>query len=308
MADTPLGLARAPRATFAQLRTFEAVAALGSVTSAAQRLHLSQPTVSTQLKELAAGLDTRLFVPAGRGIQLTDTGRALLECVRHMFGHWQAFEESVQAIAGLQRGVLRIAGVTTTEYFIAQLLQPFARAYPGVQIDLAVENRAAVVERLQREQDDLAVMMMPPTDMPLQQMPILDNPLVVIGPAGHPWSQSRTKRPIRQLIEQGLLMREAGSGTRAAAMDHLASLGHQPRIHMSLGSNEALKHAVAAGLGLAVISRHALAQEPAADGVAVLPVSGFPIRRQWQLVWRSDRHLPLAAATFVAQAKAQALG
>ncbi len=305
---TPLGLARAPRATFAQLRTFEAVAALGSVTAAAQRLHLSQPTVSTQLKELASGLDARLFVPAGRGIQLTDTGHALLDCVRQMFGHWQAFEESVQAIAGLQRGVLRIAGVTTTEYFIARLLQPFAQAYPGVQIDLAVENRAAVVERLQREQDDLAVMMMPPTDMRLNQLPILDNPLVVIGPLAHAWAQSATRRSLRQLAEVGLLMREAGSGTRAAALDHLATHGHQPRIHMSLGSNEALKHAVAAGLGLAVISRHALAQDPATEGVAVLPVAGFPIKRQWQLVWRSDRRLPLAAATFVAQAKAQAFG
>lgn len=293
-----------PRATFAQLRTFEAVARLGGVTKAAQALHLTQPTVSTQIRELSDGVGTALLVPAGRGVQLTDAGRTLLRTVQAMFGHWQAFTDAVDDLRGLRRGVLRLAGVSTSEYFIAQMLKPFVALHPGVEVDLAVENRDAVVQRLQREQDDLAIMMMPPPDMALSSYPFMANPLVVIGPTGHPWLQ-RKRMPLAQLAAQPLLMREAGSGTRQAALEHLKQHALTPELRMTLGSNEALKHAVAAGLGVGVISRHALAADPAQDGLALLPVATFPIRRSWQLVWRSDRRLPLAASTFLAFVKAQ---
>jgi DNA-binding transcriptional LysR family regulator len=243
-------------------------------------------------------------VPAGRGVQLTDAGQALLHTTQAMLGQWQAFTETVDDLRGLRRGVLRLAGVSTSEYFIAQMLKPFVALHPGVEVDLAVENRDAVVQRLQRDQDDLAIMMMPPAHIPLSAYPFMENPLVVIGPLEHPWAQ-RKRVPLAQLASQPLLMREAGSGTRQAALAHLESSHLTPELRMTLGSNEALKHAVAAGLGVGVISRHALAADPALDGLAVLPVATFPIRRAWQLVWRSDRRLPLAASTFVAFVKAR---
>lgn len=289
---------RPPRATFNQLRTFEAVARLGGMSRAAFELHLSQPTVSAQIRELSSSLGLELVVSSGRGVRLTEEGRALQAVARDLFERWHQFEETVDSLRGLHRGVLRIAGVTTAEYFIARMLKPFAVSYPGVRIDLSVENRDRVIERISRELDDVAVMMLPPSQLPLECLPFMDNPLVVIGPVGHPWA-TRRRIALAELALESLLMREPGSGTRQAALEWFEQRGIQPDIRMTLGSNEAIKHAVAAGLGLAVLSRHTLADEPQHEGLAVLAVAGFPIRRQWQLVWRRDRPLPRAAAAFI---------
>ena len=291
-------LTKPPRASLAQLRSFEAVAKYGGITRAAAALHLTQPTVSTQLRELRESTGVDLLVPAGRGVQLTDAGRALLETVTRMFDNWREFEEGIADMQGLVRGSLRIAGVTTTEYFLAQWLKPFLQAYPGIDVDLVIDNRDAVIRRLEREQDDIAVMMMPPTHLALHSMAVMDNPLCLIGPADHPWAQRRTT-PLKKLAGVDLLMREAGSGTRQATLDFLAQHGLAPRIRMTLGSNEAIKHAVAAGLGVAVISRHALAKNPAQEGLCVLRMAGLPIQRHWRVVWRQDRRLPRAATVFM---------
>jgi LysR family transcriptional regulator, low CO2-responsive transcriptional regulator len=295
-------LSKPPRATFAQLRSFEAVARLGGITKAAQALHLTQPTVSTQLRELADTVGVALLTPAGRGVQLTDAGRHLLTTVSRMFENWQEFEEGVADLQGLLRGSLRIAGVTTTEYFLAQWLKPFVEAYPGIDVDLTIDNRSAIIARLERAQDDLSVMMMPPKHIALEHATVMDNPLVLIGPTAHAWATatvSARKRPLRQLAGVDLLMREPGSGTRQATLDFLSQHHIVPRIRMTLGSNEAIKHAVAAGLGLAIVSRHVLAPNPALEGLAVLPVVGLPIARSWQLVWRRDRRLPRIASVFM---------
>ena len=245
-------LSKSPRATFSQLRSFEAVARLGGVTKAAQALHLTQPTVSTQLRELRESLGVDLLAPAGRGVQLTDSGRALLQTVTRMFVNWSEFEDGVADLQGLLRGSLRIAGVTTTEYFLAQWLKPFVDAYPGIEVDLVIDNRDAVVRRLERGLDDLAVMMMPPNHLAIDSITVMDNPLFLIGPAGHPW-QARKRTPLKQVARVDLLMREAGSGTRQATLEFLGHHGLAARIRMTLGSNEAIKHAVAAGLGLAIV-------------------------------------------------------
>ena len=291
-------LSKSPRATFSQLRSFEAVARLGGVTKAAQALHLTQPTVSTQLRELRESLGVDLLAPAGRGVQLTDSGRALLQTVTRMFVNWSEFEDGVADLQGLLRGSLRIAGVTTTEYFLAQWLKPFVDAYPGIEVDLVIDNRDAVVRRLERGLDDLAVMMMPPNHLAIDSITLMDNPLFLIGPAGHPW-QARKRTPLKQVGMVDLLMREAGSGTRQATLEFLGHHGLAARIRMTLGSNEAIKHAVAAGLGLAIVSRHALAKNPEQEGLCVLPVTGLPIKRKWQAVWRQDRRLPRVAKVFM---------
>ncbi len=292
------GLERAPRASFVQLRSFEAVVRLGGVGRAARALHLAQPTVSTQMKELASALGLVLFEPRGRGLVPTAVGERLAVAVRAMGAAWQGFEDDAAALQGLRRGRLRIAAVTTTEYFLPDLLGPFARQYPGIEIELAVENRDAVVARLERGDDELAAMMLPPTHLPLARWPFLENPLVVIAPAGHALA-GRRRLKLSALIGEPLLAREVGSGTRAAAEQAFAAQGIHWPPRMALGSNEAVKHAVRAGLGLAVLSRHTLAQDPAAEGLVVLPVAGFPLRRQWHLVWRQDRTLSLPARTLL---------
>lgn len=289
-AATPPGLERPLRASLVQLRTLEAVVRLGGIGRAALALHLAQPTVSTQLKELAASLGLVLFEPAGRGRVPTAVAERLAQAAREMGAAWQRFEDDAAALQGLRTGRLRIAAVTTTEYFLPDLLGPFARAHPGIRIELAVENRDAVVARLERGDDELTAMMLPPAHLPLARWPFLENPLVLIAPADHPLA-ARRRLTLAELLPEPLLVREAGSGTRAAAEQAFAELGVSWPPRMALGSNEAIKHAVRAGLGLAVLSRHTLAADPAADGLAVLRVTGFPLRRRWHLVWRLDRAL-----------------
>ncbi|TSE18895.1 HTH-type transcriptional activator CmpR [Tepidimonas alkaliphilus] len=293
-----------PRTTFHQLRTLEAVVRLGSITRAAQELHLTQPTVSAQIHELQQALDAVLVEPAGRGIRPTEAAQLLRAAALDMFARWQRFEDELQALHGLERGVLRIAGVTTTEYFIAQWLHRYTTEHPGIDIELAVDNRDAVVRRLREEAIELAVMMMPPEQPPLEGVPLMDNPLVLIAPLDHPWTRL-ARVPRRMLDGAPLLLREPGSGTRLATEAWLRAQGRQPQIRATLGSNEAIKHAVAAGLGVAFLSRHALADDPARDGVVIVPMAGTPIQRQWMLVWRRDRRLSLAARRFVEHMRAQ---
>ena len=300
----PPGLDKPWRASLVQLRSFEAVVRLGGVGRAAAALHLAQPTVSTQLKELAAGLGLTLFEPQGRGLVPTAVGRRLAEAVRAMGLSWQQFEEDAAALQGLRQGRLRIAAVTTTEYFLPDLLGPFARQYPGIRIELAVENRDAVVARLQRGDDELAAMMRPPAHLPLARWPFLENPLVLIAPVAHPLAARRRLR-LQDLTAEPLLTRETGSGTRAVLEEELAARGIDWPPRMALGSNEAVKHAVRAGLGLALLSRHTLAADPAGEGLTVLPVAGFPLRRQWVLVWRQDRALSLPARTLLDDLRAR---
>jgi LysR family transcriptional regulator, low CO2-responsive transcriptional regulator len=290
-------LQRLLRTSPQQLRAFEAAARLLSVTRAAQELHVSQPTVSVQLRELANAVGTPLFGTVGRRIQLTAAGQTLLETVGEVVGCWQRFESALSETQGLLRGRLKIAAVTTAEYFVPDLLGPFAAKHPGVDIDLAVENRDRVVERLEKHSDDLAVMMLPPAHLSLDALPFMANPLVVIAAKHHPRAGKRTQ--LAQLQNERWLMRESGSGTRTVALQHFLAQGFEPRIAMSLGSNEALKHAVAAGLGIGVISRLAFAGSAAHAGLVELKVSGFALQRQWQVAWRKDYPLSAAARTFV---------
>ena len=289
------------RITAQQLRCFEAAARLLSVTRAAQELHVTQPTVSVQLRELALAIGEPVLDTTGRRVRLTQAGDALLETVGDIRECWRRFEARTGELRGLLRGRLRIAAVTTAEYFVPDLLGPFAAAHPGIDIELAVENRDRVVDRLARGTDDLAVMMVPPADLPLAAVPFIDNPLVVIAPAVHPLVGRRLR--LSTLRDERWLMREPGSGTRMEAENHFARAGFAPTVAMSLGSNEAIKHAVAAGLGIAVISRLAVEAELAAPArqarLAMLRVAGFPLRRKWSLVWRRDLAQTLAARRLI---------
>jgi LysR family transcriptional regulator, low CO2-responsive transcriptional regulator len=280
------------RATLAQLRSFETVARLRAVGRAAAQLHLAQPTVSSQLRELAAATGLQLLEPEGRGVRLTDEGALLADTVRELYAVWQRFEEELAERRGLKSGLLRLAAVTTTEYFLPELVGPFAHAHPGIDIELAVQNRDAVVQRLREGSAELAVMMLPPPELPLLRWPLMENPLVLVAPRGHPLAALH-RVPLARLTREPRLAREDGSGTRLATDQFLAAKGVEWPTRMALGSNEALKHAVAAGLGLAVLSRHSLGDAPAS--LVELKAAGFPIRRQWFVVWRSDRRLSRAA-------------
>lgn len=287
------------RATTQQLLAFETTARLLSVTRAAAELNISQPTVSIQLRELAENVGLPLFEQQGKRLALTEAGRELQDTVREIFASWGRFESHIAELQGLKRGTLRLAAVTTAEYLLPQLLGPFCDAYPGIELELAVENRRTILQRLEQDMDDLTVIMVPPEDRRLRVLPFVDNPLVVIAAADHPLagpSRAGRKCTLKQLQEERWLLREEGSGGRLIVEAHFAQEDFTPRVAMALGSNEAIKHAVAGGLGITVLSRHAL---HGSEDLVELQVKGFPLAGQFSFVMREGRRLSPAAAAFL---------
>jgi LysR family transcriptional regulator, low CO2-responsive transcriptional regulator len=287
------------RATFQQLRVFEAVVRQQSVSRAAQELFLTQPTVSLTLRELATAVGLPLIAGHGKAFALTPAGELVLESARAQLAQWQTFEDRLAGLKGLVNGRLRIAAVTTTEYFLPGLVGPFALAHPGLAISLSVENRDRVVARLASHADDVAVMMYPPEALAYSATPFMANPLVAIAPFNHRLTAKRSVM-LSVFAREPFLSREVGSGTRRAVEEHFAAHGLSLSARMQLGSNEAIKHAVAAGLGVSVLSQHTLSAQPEREGLAVLRVQTLPIRRQWSLVYNPASVSTPAVAAFMA--------
>lgn len=293
------------RFTWNQLRIFDAVARLSSHTRAAAELHVVQPTVSAQIKQLAGAVGMPLFEQVGKKIFLTPAGRELHATCAEMFDCWSRFEMTVADLKGIKKGTLRVAIVTTAKYFIPRLLGPFCRLYPGIDVALEVVNRDQIIERLAANRDDLYIMGVPPEQLPTERHPFLENPLVVIAPREHPLA-GRRRIELARLAGEQFIAREPGSGTRIAAEYFFSTQRFKPRVRMQLGNNEAVKWSVAAGLGIAVVSRHALMHEPMEDRLAVLDVQGFPIRRSWYVVYPSGKRLSVVAQTFFDYLKREA--
>lgn len=293
-------------ATFRQLRLFLALADHGSVTAAARATHVTQPTASMQLKELAGAVGLPLFEVIGRRVHLTAVGQELARSARAMVDEWAGFAQRVDAIKGLTRGQLRVAVVSTAKYFVPRLLGSFCAQYPDVDIALEVLNRDGVVQRLQGNLDDLYIMSMPPPHMDLADRVFMANPLVLVAPAGHPLAGRRRRVALAQLAAERFILRERGSGTRMAADAHFKKCRFTPQVRLELGSNEAIKQAVAAGMGVSVLSRHALGNPETGEGLAVLPVEGFPIDSQWHIVRLQGKRLSPIAQAFEAHLLAHA--
>jgi DNA-binding transcriptional LysR family regulator len=283
-------------ATFRQLQLFLAFAEHRSVTAAARACHVTQPTASMQLRELAESVGVPLYEQLGKQMYLTAAGEALARTARAMMDEWAAFGQVVDGLKGVARGRVRLSIVSTAKYFIPRLLGTFCAAHPDVDIALEVLNRDRVVQRLRDNLDDMYVMSMPPEDMALERQQLMANPLVLIAQQGHALAARRQLAPA-ELAGSRFILREKGSGTRLAGDRHLRTLGLTADIRMEMGSNEAIKQAVAAGLGLGIISRYALAGSPADEGLAVLDVRGFPIQCSWWVLYRQGKKLsPLAQA------------
>lgn len=292
-------------ATFRQLQLFLALAETGSITAAARACHVTQPTVSMQLKDLAESVGLPLFAQLGKRLHLTDAGEALVSAAQSMSNEWAAFEQKVNGLKGLKQGRLRIAVVSTAKYFVPGMLGTFCARYPDIDIALQVLNRDGVVARLRDHRDDLYIMSMPPPDMELEQHVFLPNPLVVIAPSTHRLV-GRSLVPLELLAKQRFILREHGSGTRMACDAHFAALGFEPNVRLELGSNEAIKHSVAAGLGLAVLSRHALGRRADGDSVMELKVRGFPAQSNWFILHPKGRRPSPIASEFLTHLRASA--
>lgn len=291
--------------TFRQLRLFLALADTGSVSAAARAMHVTQPTASMQLREVADAVGLPLHEVVAKRVHLTDAGRELARTARAMIGEWETFAQQVDATKGLERGRLRVAVVSTAEYFVPRLLGTFCDRHPSIEISLEVQNRDGVVARLRDNLDDLYVMSMPPSDVAIEDRVLMPNPLVVIAPASHPLA-SRAGIGLRDLRDARFILREPGSGTRMATDAHFRAAGFSPNLRLELGSNEAIKEAVAGNLGVAVVSVHALQARMPARGVTVLRVRGFPIRSQWHVVHPKGKRLSPIAEVFREHLSAQA--
>lgn len=296
--NPPLKRKRGIHATLRQLRVFETVARQGSFTRAAEELHLSQPTVSMQVKQLTEAVDQPLLVTAGRRVQLTELGQELYRTARDMFGLWERFEMHADNMRGLRKGCLRLSCVTTAKYFVPRLLGPFCERHPGIDIRLEICNRDGIVERLARNDDDLYVMSVPPQHLDIACHPFLDNPMVAVAPASHPMV-GRAPITLAQLGAQRILSRERGSGSRMAIERHFREHGVEFMPKMEIGSTEAIKQAVIAGLGVTLMPLHAILMDPMTGQLAMLEVETLPIPGAWFAVHPGNRRLSIVAQAFL---------
>ncbi|MBU3738130.1 MAG: LysR family transcriptional regulator [Rhodoferax sp.] len=283
--------------TFRQLRLFRALADTGSVGAAARALHVSQPTASMQLREISQALGLPLYEVISRKVRLTEAGQELARTARAIAGEWDDLAQRIEGLRGGTRGRLRVAVVSTAKYFVPRWLGSFCASHPGIEISLEVLNRDGVVARLREWRDDLYIMSRPPQDLDLEDHVLMPNPLRLVAPAGHPLA-GQGPLALDALAGQPFILREPGSGTRLAVDAHFRQHGYVPLLRLELGSNEAIREAVAGGLGLSVLSHHALGRALDDGSLAELPVTGFPIESVWHLVHPRGRRLPPSAAVF----------
>jgi DNA-binding transcriptional LysR family regulator len=283
------------QATLHQLKVFEAAARHGSFTRAAEELFLTQPTVSMQIKQLTKSVGLPLFEQVGKRLFLTEAGRELFATCRQIFDTISKFEMTVADLKGLKQGQLRLAVITTAKYIIPRLLGQFCQLYPGIDISLQVTNHERILERMIANMDDLYIMSQVPDHVDVSFEAFLENPLVVFAPVNHPLAQEKNI-PIERLANEPFIMREPGSGTRRAVQSLLDEHGIKVKVKLELGSNEAIKQAIAGGLGISVLSRHTLLTD--AHEFSILDLQHFPIKRTWYIAHPAGKQLSIVARTY----------
>lgn len=286
--------------SFRQLRLVLALAETGSVSGAARMMHVTQPTASMQLKEVANAIGLPLYEVVGRRVYMTEAGNELARTARAVAAEWDSFEQRVDGLKGHTRGKLRVALVSTAKYFVPRLMGVFCKRFPEIDVSLEVLNRDGVVARLRNNLDDLYVMSVPPADLDLVDDVFMANPLVVICASGHALAK-RKSLTLNELSAERFVLREEGSGTRMAVDNYFKKLKFQPNLRLELGSNEAIKESVAGGLGISVISSHALHGNAKEHGVSVLNVAGFPVQSYWHVVHPKGKQLSPIASIFKTQ-------
>ena len=283
--------------TFRQLKLLEAVARNSSFTRASEELHLTQPAVSTQIKQLEEEVGTPLFEQLGKKIFLTAAGREMYEFSRTIAQQFTDIRTVLEEMKGIQRGSLNISVTSTAKYFAPYLLAAFCKKHAGITVNLNVTNREIILRELTDNIPDMAIMGSPPTGMPLVANSFMRNPLVVIAPPDHPLIGSG-RIPLHKLLEETFIVRERGSGTRNAIEHFLEERGQTMNTTMEMSRNEAIKHAVMAGLGLGIVSIHTLEMEFKLGRLALLNVEGFPILKDWYVVHREGKRFSAAAQAF----------
>ena len=282
--------------TVRQLQVFAAVARRSSFARAAEDLHLTPPAVSMQVKQLESQLGLPVFERGSSEVRLTLAGEYFLAHARKVLSALREAEDLVARLRRVETGRIAIGMLSTAKYFLPHLLADFVRERPGVDVALVEGNREQLIERVQRNEVDLAVMGRAPGELEAHASIIGGHPLGIIAPARHPLARAEEILPER-LSTETFVIREPGSGTRVAMEGFFREAQVRPPVLMQMSSNETIKQAVIAGMGLAFLSLHAVAAEIEHGSLTVLRVSGLPLIRHWHVVHRRARVLsPVAEA------------
>jgi len=285
------------RVTLRQLEVFVEAARQLNFARVSEALHLTQPAVSMQIRQLEQAVGMPLFDKVGRSKALTEAGASLLEHASRILGELQDAEQSLQALRGLSGGSITVGLVSTAKYFAPKLLAMFARHHPGVEVRFVVGNRETLVQLLRENQTDLAIMGRPPGELDTVSEPLAQNPNVLVGPIIHRLAGLR-RFDLQELRRETFLQREDGSGTRLMIEEMFRAHLFKPAKIITMGSNETIKQAVMAGLGISLLSLHTLSLELRSGEIAILKADGLPLLRTWNVVHARRRQLSPAAAAF----------
>ncbi len=285
-------------ATLHQLKVFETVARNGSFTRAAEELLITQPTVSSQVKQLTKAIGLPLFEQIGKSLYLTDAGQELLITCQDIFEKLNNFEIKIADLKGTKQGQLRLAVITTAKYFVPRLLGSFCQIYPGIDVALKVTNHQEIQQRMLANKDDLYVVSNTKQNIDLTSKPFLNNPLVVVARKDHPLAGKKNLE-LQELKGQPFIMREQGSGTRDSIIELFAEHNIAVKVKLELGSNEAIKQAISGGLGISILSEHCLISEGISGELTVLDFKHFPIKRRWYVSYLAGKKLSVIAETFL---------
>jgi len=274
--------------TFKQLRIFQSVSLHKSYTLAAKSLFLTQPAVSMQIKQLEEYVGLPLLERIGKQVKLTEAGEELLHYAESIQHQMDEAKMMLDELKGVERGRLHLTMASTANYFTPQLIAAFKRKFPKAKINLDVTNRAGLVNAVEHNHTDMAIMGKPPAGHHLVGIPFMDNPLVVIASPSHPLVQ---QQPIllSDLADEPFIVRESDSGTRIAAERFFAKHNVELIAGMEMSRSEAIKQAVMAELGLGIVSLHTIEMELTLKRLVVLQVEHFPIMRQWHIVYRDGK-------------------
>ncbi|WP_455210831.1 LysR family transcriptional regulator [Kaarinaea lacus] len=283
--------------TIRQLAVLEAVARNLSFTKAADELHLTQPAVSMQIKQIEESIGLPLFEQVGKKVFLTEAGQEMYSYSRSIQQQLAEAEAIIEDLKGVKRGTLTIAVASTANYFAPRILAAFKETYDKVTFSLDVTNRKGLLNHLDNNDTDLVIMGRPPANMEVEAEFFMENPLVAIAPPNHPLVDVHDI-PIVTLLKETFIIREQGSGTRNAIERFISDHGFEITTSLSMSSNEAIKQAVQAGLGLGIVSIHTLEMELELRRLRVLNVESFPILRSWYVVHRKGKRLSPVAQAF----------
>lgn len=282
--------------SFRLLEVFMSVVKTGSISETARRLHLTQPTVSLQIKRLQETIGEPLIHMQQQKLHVTEAGLALFKTCQQVFGHFEDYQDFLTELNGGERGRCKIAMVNTAQYILPKLLGPYSNLHPHVELPLEIGNRAEVLDRFERGEDDIYVFSHPPSLEHAQAARFLHNPLEFIVPVNHPLASVKSVK-LGDLMQYRFLLRENGSATRMLFESELQSRGLVLSDSVQMASNEAIRVAVSSGMGIAVLSRHVLAKDDA--NFKVLTVTDTHLASHWYFVMRTDRHISHAARNFL---------